>query len=106
MRTPSPRIRIRETGNTDWQTRAACSVEDPDLFFPLSYDGPGQFQVAAARAVCNRCPIRLTCRDDALNREGSKAPEARTGIWGGLTPDERADLAGVTTGRKNRRAAA
>jgi WhiB family transcriptional regulator, redox-sensing transcriptional regulator len=68
-----------------WMEDAACREPgvDPELFFPVSESGPGVRQVAAARAVCARCPVQRECRDWAL-QAGEPA-----GIWGGTTPEER-----------------
>ncbi|MEU9886295.1 WhiB family transcriptional regulator [Sphaerisporangium sp. NPDC051017] len=66
-----------------WLRRAACRVEDPELFFPISAKGPGHLQHERAKAVCRRCPVRRPCLDYAL-RTGQEH-----GIWGGTDPDER-----------------
>jgi Transcription factor WhiB/Homeodomain-like domain len=68
----------------DWRVRAACrSGVDPETFFPASDSGPDyEAQVAAAKAVCARCPVRAACLDEALAR-------IPYGIAGGLTPEER-----------------
>jgi WhiB family transcriptional regulator, redox-sensing transcriptional regulator len=68
-----------------WMEDAACREPgvDPELFFPVSEFGLGVRQVAAARAVCARCPVQRECRDWAL-QAGEPA-----GIWGGTTPEER-----------------
>jgi WhiB family redox-sensing transcriptional regulator len=67
----------------DWRFRAACREVDPELFFPPGPAGPGQAQLVAAKAVCARCPVLLQCRTWAfVERE-------RTGVWGGLSEDER-----------------
>ena len=47
---------------------------------------------AYGRAQCDRCPVRVTCREDALAHESGDA-EMRHGIRGGLDPRERANLA-------------
>ena len=47
-----------------WRDRAACrDVDvDADLFFPAAESGPAHdAQVAAAKAVCARCPVRAEC---------------------------------------------
>lgn len=64
---------------------AACREPgvDADLFFPVGDLGPAVREVAAAKAVCARCPLVAQCRDWAL---ASAEPE---GIWGGMTPAER-----------------
>ncbi len=69
-----------------WVERAACrqAGTDPELFFPVSESGPAAArQIAAAKAICARCPVAEQCLDWAL-LAGESA-----GIWGGTTPDER-----------------
>jgi len=66
-----------------WRSAAACRSCDPDLFFPLSSSGPGIEQVAQAKQVCARCPVRRECLAFAL-RTGQAY-----GVWGGLTEQER-----------------
>jgi WhiB family transcriptional regulator, redox-sensing transcriptional regulator len=72
---------------TSWIDRAACRADgvDPDLFFPVSESGLGARQVAAAKAVCAKCPVAADCLAWALRGEPA-------GIWGGTTPDERRAL--------------
>ena len=41
----------------DWRHSAACCCEDRELFVPVGTPGPALVQVAAARAVCRRCPV-------------------------------------------------
>lgn len=60
-----------------WQDSARCRGIDPDVFFD-----PERWP--DARRVCADCKVRLDCLAHALD-----APEPR-GIWGGLTPAERA----------------
>jgi WhiB family transcriptional regulator, redox-sensing transcriptional regulator len=73
-----------------WMEDAACREPgvDPELFFPVSESGAAVRQVAAARAVCARCPVQRQCREWALHA-GEPA-----GIWGGTTPEERRLLRG------------
>ncbi|WP_216205344.1 WhiB family transcriptional regulator [Amycolatopsis aidingensis] len=78
---------------TDWRHRAACRDEDPELFFPVSDVGPGAAQVAQAKAVCARCPVRAQCLQYALDNG------LDYGIYGGTTERERRDLV-----RRSRRA--
>lgn len=94
-RTSSPRADFHDADTPAWNTRAACRDEELDLFFPASYTGTGLFQVEEAKAVCRRCPALEACRTWAITTRQAD------GISGGLTPAERADLAGVTTGRKH-----
>ena len=70
-----------------WRDRAACrDVDvDADLFFPAAESGPAHdAQVAAAKAVCARCPVRAECLTEA-----ARIPY---GIAGGLTEHERRRL--------------
>ncbi|PXY16635.1 WhiB family transcriptional regulator [Prauserella muralis] len=66
-----------------WVERAACREEDPELFFPVGTNGPALRQAAAAKAVCQRCPVEADCLAWALE-SGQDA-----GVWGGLDEDER-----------------
>lgn len=61
-----------------WRTRAACRGYPSRLWF--SYDPDEQ---ARAAAVCDRCPVRGPCLDEAMERGEIH------GIWGGLTVKER-----------------
>jgi hypothetical protein len=48
---------------------------------------------AHARQFCDACPVRLACLRWALDVEGDGiSVRGRYGIYGGLTPDERAQL--------------
>jgi WhiB family transcriptional regulator, redox-sensing transcriptional regulator len=71
-----------------WWARAACASADPELFFPISYSGPALRQVARAKAICARCPIRQECLRYALDAGSIQ------GVWGGMTEGERQRLAG------------
>ncbi|MEU7000820.1 WhiB family transcriptional regulator [Nonomuraea sp. NPDC046570] len=66
--------------------RAACLDEDPELFFPISPEGPGHAQANLAKAVCRRCPVRGACLDYALRTRQAH------GVWGGTDPAERGEL--------------
>jgi WhiB family redox-sensing transcriptional regulator len=70
----------------DWRYRAACRGEDPELFFPIGAAGPALVQIARAKQVCARCPVRAACLRYAL------VTGEDYGIWGGLTEDERRQL--------------
>src|SRR5690349_20507897 len=70
----------------DWRAHAACRGTEPELFFPATESGPARAaQVAAAKAVCARCPVREQCLAEALAR-------IPYGIAGGLTEYERRRL--------------
>src|SRR5918996_2456254 len=70
----------------DWWRSAACRLEDPELFFPMSGVGRAQ-QTARAKAVCARCPVRVRCLDLAL-----RSGRLDHGIFGGMTGRERREL--------------
>nr|WP_231930622.1 WhiB family transcriptional regulator [Friedmanniella luteola] len=71
----------------DWRDSAACVREDLNLFFPISTVGAAAAQqVAAAKAVCARCPVRQDCLEWSLD----VGPEF--GIFGGCTEVERRRL--------------
>jgi WhiB family transcriptional regulator, redox-sensing transcriptional regulator len=78
----------------DWRHRAACRNEDPELFFPVGTAGPAMRQLAAAKAVCQGCPVAAECLHWAL------ATGQDAGVWGGMSEDERRAL-----NRRNRPAA-
>ncbi|GAA2877665.1 hypothetical protein GCM10010517_39310 [Streptosporangium fragile] len=66
-----------------WSRRSSCLTEDPELFFPVSSEGPGREQYERAKAVCRRCPVLGRCLEYALSTQ------QMYGVWGGTTPDER-----------------
>lgn len=61
-------------------TRSVCRLGQPDLWYPA----PGQ-SAAPAKEICSGCAVRAQCLDWALEREES-------GIWGGLSSEERKQL--------------
>lgn len=63
--------------------RAACATADPDLFFPVSAQGPGSDQVSRAKAICRGCQVRLDCLTFALRTRQAH------GVWGGASEEER-----------------
>jgi WhiB family redox-sensing transcriptional regulator len=70
----------------NWVQQARCRDEDPELFFPIGSTGPAAVQVEAAKAVCMTCPVRLDCLEWAL------ATAQDSGVWGGLSEEERRAL--------------
>lgn len=60
---------------------ALCKEQDPGLWFPR----PGG-SMDKAKAVCRTCPARMPCLNWAIEAD------ERDGVWGGTTPDERAQL--------------
>ena len=60
---------------------ALCKGQDPAPWFPR----PGG-SMDRAKAVCRACPVRPQCLDWAVEAD------ERAGVWGGTTPDERAQI--------------
>ena len=52
----------------DFRALAACRELEPELFFPVGTTGPALDEVAAAKRVCARCPVRREC----LSRLGDR----------------------------------
>jgi WhiB family redox-sensing transcriptional regulator len=62
-----------------WQHDARCALIDPAPFLD-------EHRQAEAAAICERCPVQAACLEYALEHD------ERFGIWGGLSPRERARL--------------
>lgn len=71
--------KIEENGTTP------C-VDAPEFFFPEGTEDSKRYDIGAAKYLCSQCPVIDACRMYALE---AKEP---FGIWGGLTPEERADF--------------
>lgn len=75
---------LREIGvasaseDANWQERGTCKEVDPEIFFPEKGGSTRE-----AKAVCQRCPVRDACLEEAL------ASDERFGIWGGFSERER-----------------
>jgi WhiB family transcriptional regulator, redox-sensing transcriptional regulator len=67
----------------DWQLRGSCRGMDPSIFSPANRRVRDETR---AKAVCAVCPALAQCRQYAVD-----AAEPY-GIWGGMTPLERALL--------------
>ena len=73
----------------NWQLKAACRGPQSAVFFP-----PAQFErkedklhrERRAKDICTSCAVRRECLDYAL------ATNQDSGIWGGLTEDERRQI--------------
>lgn len=74
-----------------WIRRALCRQVEPELFYANHNKGRGERDsnaVAAARAICSRCPVAAECLDYALACEDLD-PYGGHGVWAGLTGQER-----------------
>lgn len=69
----------------DWRHDAACRDEDPEIFFPIA-PSDSTLSAAAAKSVCQRCPVVHDCLTWALDSG------QRLGVWGGLSELERRTL--------------
>jgi WhiB family redox-sensing transcriptional regulator len=69
----------------------ACANVDPELFFPQEIEITklkviSKYEdLAAAKAICNSCPLKTPCLEYALNN-------SEIGVWGGTTEHQREDL--------------
>lgn len=70
-----------------WRYQAACVGHDPQLWHPPQHDGYGK-----GKAICNTCPVQTACLTEALEAEQGLSAWGRHGMYGGLTPEERAQL--------------
>jgi WhiB family transcriptional regulator, redox-sensing transcriptional regulator len=75
--------RAERAARRGWWDAAACRTADPEIFFPVSAHGPGREDIALAKAICGRCPVRRQCLQFAL------ATHQVHGVWGGTTEEER-----------------
>lgn len=75
-----------------WQDDGLCREVGDALFFPDD-EGARAHRYTGARAICAKCPVQVECLDDAMSREGDATREYRAGLWGGLSPEQRANLA-------------
>jgi WhiB family redox-sensing transcriptional regulator len=86
LSTPSATAADPEVIDMDWRHRAACRAVDPELFFPVGTTRPALKQVTEAQTVCHRCPVSAECLRWALDTH------QHTGVWGGLSEDERRQI--------------
>jgi WhiB family redox-sensing transcriptional regulator len=68
---------------SSWRDHAACRGQDVNLWFPEK-----NRTARDAKAVCEACPVRVECLDEAQ----SLGETGRIGIWGGLAEKERRAL--------------
>jgi len=62
-----------------WRDDAACKGKNGRFFYPER----SQVNAAKGKAICNSCPVREECLDEAI------ANGERFGIWGGMDQEER-----------------
>ena len=66
-----------------WRAEALCRDTDPELFFPVGTTGTALTQIERAKQVCGECTVRVDCLDFALSTNQD------SGVWGGLSEEER-----------------
>lgn len=88
-----------ERRSHDWRSQAACTDEDPELFFPVGSTGPAVDQIAEAKKVCARCGVRESCLEYAISSNQD------AGVWGGMAEDERRSLKRKRQRQRRRRMA-
>jgi WhiB family redox-sensing transcriptional regulator len=77
-----------------WQDDALCREVGGEIFFPEDDETTvNTYRYTDAKTVCAACTVRTACLDYAMAREGGAAHQYRGGLWGGLTPNQRAELA-------------
>jgi WhiB family redox-sensing transcriptional regulator len=64
-----------------WKQAAACLGSTSQVFYPDTEEA-----TATAKALCAQCRVRDICLEMALRNN------EKYGVWGGLTPRERARL--------------
>lgn len=80
-------VNFRPSGDQAWAQQAACAGDAVGGIAPMFPHEGDEDGIAYAKSICGQCPVRTECLSEALkNHEGS-------GIWGGLTSDERRVLA-------------
>ncbi len=79
------RLPSRPAVDDSWRAEAACKGWPLELWYPRR----GQ-QATAARSVCDGCPVRQQCLNDALSEEA--AGVEAVGIRAGLTARQRRRL--------------
>ncbi|MFI9772443.1 WhiB family transcriptional regulator [Streptomyces sp. NPDC052415] len=84
----------------DWRHYAVCKDEDPELFFPIGNTGPSLLQIEEAKAVCRRCPVMEQCLQWAFESGQD------SGVWGGLSEDERRSMKRRAARNRARKASA
>jgi len=68
-------------GPGEWISRGRCAEVDPELWFPGKWESD-----RAAKEICMRCEVRLTCLEYALDAD------EQYGVWGALNRAERVRL--------------
>jgi WhiB family redox-sensing transcriptional regulator len=76
-------IRTHDWDTSKWRDRAVCRDMNPELFFPVGTTGSALDQIEVARSICSQCEVTRECLEFAI------ATNQESGVWGGLTEEER-----------------
>ena len=79
-------------GPDDWTTEALCAQIGGDLWFTGPEGAGTGMERRTAIRICRDCPVQAQCLHAALTVERGMDRKCRFGIWGGLTPTQRATL--------------
>ena len=74
---------VLAAADDSWRDHARCRDTDPELFFPVGTTGTALVQIQRAKQVCLECAARVECLDFALTTNQD------SGVWGGLSEEER-----------------
>lgn len=69
-----------------WTAFAVCREVSPDLWHP----GKGDDHMTPRLMCLSSCTVRLNCLDYAMRIEQGMGPKLRAGIYGGMSPGQRA----------------
>lgn len=83
----------------EWRDHALCRDTDPELFFPIGTTGTALTQIERARQVCSECAVRVDCLEFSLTTNQD------SGIWGGLSEEERRAIRRARVARTRTRTA-
>ena len=74
---------LKEWGNSEWRSHAACYGSNTNDFFPDETGFVGNSKVAKSKLVCYTCRVREDCLGFAISNN------IKHGVWGGLSPSDR-----------------
>lgn len=83
---PNGHATTQATPTDAWMAHGLCREVGADLFFPEGRGGAVAAQTAQAKQICGGCRVRQLCLEWALETGQN------TGVWGGLSEDERYSL--------------
>lgn len=75
----------KEINNPSWQARSKCKDYDPAIWFTKG-------KTKLAKAICNSCPVKQKCLNWILILEKNGSSTARTGIYAGLSANQRSKI--------------